>query len=126
MRRFASDSFTARNIQFRFDAPDLKQNVTVGAEVRREVFLIFKEAVNNIVRHSGCEKAEIAFAFEHGTMMLKISDNGCGAVDLAPDSGQGIGNMRRRAEKVGGHLEMRSAAQAGTTVILSVPLGRRD
>jgi len=49
MRHFASDVFTARGIDFRFRAPDAEQNIKVGANVRRELFLLFKEAVNNIV-----------------------------------------------------------------------------
>jgi len=47
MRRFASDLFTARGIDFRFQAPDGEGDLTVGANVRRELYLIFKEAVNN-------------------------------------------------------------------------------
>src|SRR5262249_11150114 len=59
MRGFASDILTSRNIQFEFHAPERARELKLGPEVRRDVFLIFKEAVNNIVRHSGCARAKI-------------------------------------------------------------------
>src|SRR5207253_176299 len=54
MRGFASDVFTSRNIEFRFRAPDREPDLKLGPEVRRDLFLIFKEAVNNLVRHAAC------------------------------------------------------------------------
>jgi signal transduction histidine kinase len=54
MRRFASDSFTARNIRFQLRLPNEDEDIRIYASLRREVFLIFKESVNNMVRHSGC------------------------------------------------------------------------
>src|SRR5213079_1562526 len=54
MRSFASDIFTYRNIKFRFRGPDRDRDLKLNPEVRRDVFLIFKEAVNNIVRYSEC------------------------------------------------------------------------
>ena len=52
MRHFASDTFTGRNIDFTFRAPDAGRDLALAADVRREVLLIFKEAVNNIARHA--------------------------------------------------------------------------
>ena len=59
MRRFSSDVFTARQIAFEFHAPDAARDIELGADVRRQVFLIFKESVNNIVRHSNCTRAAV-------------------------------------------------------------------
>ena len=124
MRRFASDRFAARNIEFHFDAPNPNQNVKLGAEVRREVFLIFKEGVSNIARHSGCKSSAAMLKIERGTIILKLSDDGHGFVEASVDPGQGLDSMRRRAEKLGGQLEVSSQPKAGTTVILKAPLGR--
>jgi ligand-binding sensor domain-containing protein/signal transduction histidine kinase len=124
MRRFASDSFTAHNIQFEFDGPDSERNIRLGAEVRREVFLVFKEAVNNTVRHSGCKRAEVMLDIDHRVMILKVSDNGCGFDQDLADHGQGLASMRRRAERLGGQFFVISSAGAGATVILKVPVGR--
>jgi signal transduction histidine kinase len=122
MRRFAEDAFQSRNIAFRFRAPSLEQDIKLGADMRREVFLIFKESVNNMVRHSACTEAEIDFRIEGGWLVLKLSDNGKG-LDLTHESeGQGLLSMRQRAKKLGGELEIRSPNGQGTTVTLRVPL----
>lgn len=124
MRRFASDSLAARNIQFHFDAPKPDQNVKINAEVRREVFLVFKEGINNIARHSGCNTAKVTLKVERGNIILELKDDGMGFDQAKTDYGQGLESMRRRAEKVGGRLDVISQPGAGTTVILEAPLAR--
>jgi signal transduction histidine kinase len=81
MRHFASDLFTARQIAFRFYTPAAEHDITVGANVRRELFVIFKEAVNNLVRHSGCSDAELELTANGNELVLRVSDNGRGIDD---------------------------------------------
>lgn len=123
MRRFASDRFTARDIEFHFDAPNPTHNVKLGAEVRREIFLVFKEGVNNIARHSGCKSSEASLKIERGTIILKLKDDGHGFDEASCDHGQGLESMRRRAEKLGGQVDVISQPGAGTTLILTAPIG---
>src|SRR6185369_8001460 len=78
MRRFASETFPARDIDFTFHSPGIEQDVKLGADVRRQVFLIFKESVNNIVRHSGCTRAEVEVQIRGPWLVLTIADNGKG------------------------------------------------
>src|SRR4029434_6023556 len=59
MRHFASDTLTGKDIHFTLRAPELGRELTLGADVRREVLLIFKEAVNNVVRHAACRRVDI-------------------------------------------------------------------
>lgn len=125
MRSFASDIFTNRHIEFRFRAPDRDQELRLGPEVRRDVFLIFKEAVNNIVRHSECAHAVIELRVEGHWLELRVSDDGKGIDVTTADEGQGLASMRRRAEGFGGKLEINSAQVSGTTVRLKVPIGGR-
>src|SRR5262249_40643628 len=90
MRRFASDALTARNIELRFNPPEADDDIKLGSELRREIFLIFKEAVNNIARHSRCTQAELALHAAGGALTLRLSDNGRGFdPDYAAD-GQGL------------------------------------
>lgn len=124
MRRFASDVFTAREIEFTFTAPDPRQNMRVGADMRREVFLIFKESVNNMIRHSASTKAVIDFSIEDAWLDLKMADNGRG---FAPDreaTGNGLLSMRERASRIGGTLDISSNDGRGTVVRLKAPLRR--
>ncbi|MBS1791696.1 MAG: hypothetical protein JST85_28560 [Acidobacteria bacterium] len=123
MRRFASEVFSARNIVFKFSAPDEEQNSRLDTDTRREVFLIFKEAINNIARHSECTMAEIELQVATGWLTLTLRDNGKGFDTSATNDGNGLMSMRQRAEKLGGKFEASSGG--GTTVIVKVPLGRR-
>lgn len=122
MRRFAEDAFNARHIEFRFRAPSPEQDLALGADLRREVFLIFKESVHNIVRHSACTEADIDFQVEGGWLVLSMSDNGKG-LDVSQSShGHGVHSMRQRAKNLGGTLEITSQDGQGTAVVLRAPL----
>jgi ligand-binding sensor domain-containing protein/two-component sensor histidine kinase len=125
MRRFASDLFTARQIEFRFHAPGEDHALKIGADVRRQVFLIFKEAVNNIARHSACTEAEIELRIEGGWIALRLADNGPGFDPAQLNEGQGLASMRGRAQGLGGELQINSNNGSGTTVLLRVPLAAR-
>ena len=125
MRRFASDLFTARQIQFTFDAPGEEQALKIGADLRRQVFLIFKEAVNNVARHSQCSQAHIEMRIENRWLTVKVADNGPGFDSSQASEGQGLASMRDRAKELGGKLELSSNDETSTTVLLKVPLAAR-
>jgi ligand-binding sensor domain-containing protein/two-component sensor histidine kinase len=122
MRRFASDVFSASGIALRFEAPTDDRSVRLGAETRREVLLIFKEAVNNIARHSQCSRAEIEIVPRSGRLVMKLSDNGRGFDTARGFDGNGLVNMQQRAGRLGGQLEVTSRKGHGTTVVLETPL----
>ena len=126
MRRFASDMFTARNIRFQFRT-QFDEDLQLGANVRREVFLIFKESVNNVVKHSRCTQAAAQFSIEDGRLVLQVKDNGRGFESAGTSgghvaSGNGLPSMHQRAKDLGGEFSVMSAQGEGTTVWLSVPL----
>ncbi|HSE98511.1 MAG TPA: two-component regulator propeller domain-containing protein [Blastocatellia bacterium] len=135
MRRFASDLLTARNITFQFRAPDTDRDLELGANLRREVFLIFKESINNIVKHSGCERAEISLRIEGDRLELNMSDDGKGfnvpslnggePAFSAGKGGNGILSMRKRAEEMGGRFEIISAPGHGTAATLHMPIAQQ-
>jgi len=124
MRRFASDVFTARDIDFEFRAPQSQQDIPLGADMRRDVFMIFKEGINNIVRHSQCTRAAIEFAIADRRLRLTIADNGAGFNPAAASEGNGMFTMRQRAKQIGGTLDVQSSS-TGTTLMLEVPVNRR-
>lgn len=121
MRRFAADVFSARDIKFIFDAPQ-SEELALGANLRREVFLIFKESVNNIVKHSKCRRAAIKLEIENSELRLQLHDDGAGFdVDKITD-GHGLFSMKQRAAGLGGTLEIVSGKAIGTTTTLIAPL----
>lgn len=122
MRRFASDVFSARSIVFHFEAPSDDREVRLRTETRRQVLLIFKEAVSNIARHSRCTAAHIELKAHAGEIVLKMRDNGSGFDTGGQFEGTGLFSMRDRATKIGGTLEVDSRRGDGTTVILEAPI----
>jgi len=130
MRRFASDIFVARGIDFQFRAPSAEFHLPLRSDLRRQVYLIFKEAVNNSVRHSGCTQVSISMAVEKGELRLEVSDNGKG-IDLEgnpgdKNGGHGLGSMRQRAAELGGRLDIESNPGQGARVFLTVPVSHRS
>lgn len=122
MRRFASDVFAGRDVQLSFRLPAPEQHLKVGADVRRQVFLIFKEGINNIVRHSGCAVVEVELIVENGGFRLLVRDNGRGFDPEAASEGNGLSSMRARARMIGGVLELESELGRGTNLTLRAPL----
>lgn len=122
MRQFVSDLCTARQIEFGFSTPPREHNIVVGANVRREVFLLFKEAVNNMVRHSGCTKAELEFHVDQQGLVLRVADNGRGFDAGLDAGGHGLRSMRERTEALGGSLEVVTQPGRGAILTFTIPL----
>ncbi len=119
MRQHAEEVFSFREIDLDFNAPASDLKLSVG--VRRDVLLIFKEAVNNAAKHSDCSKVEIDFRVEHSILSLRIKDNGSGFdSENQTSDGQGLRSMTRRARALGGKLEIQS--NDGTTIKFESPL----
>ena len=125
MRRFASDLLTAHDIEFHFDAQETERPVRLDAHVRRQVFLIFKEAVHNMVRHSGCSNVSIELRIEKHAIHLTLSDDGKGFDPDQQSHGHGLMSMRQRAGSLGAALEIVSHPSHGAVISLQVPLARR-
>jgi signal transduction histidine kinase/ligand-binding sensor domain-containing protein len=122
MRQHAEEVFTLRDIDLRFSAPDAAQNLRLSVDVRRDLFLIFKEAVNNTARHALCSQVRIDLRVTGSDLALEIADDGVGFDTSAESEGHGLMSMRRRAENLGGALIVDSIKGRGTTIRLEVPL----
>ena len=98
-------------------------DTAVPDRVRDHLLAVIREAVTNIGRHAQATKATVAIAAAHGQCRLRIEDDGCGMVESeAASGGLGLGNLRRRAEKLHGQFEIDSPAAGGTVLIWQVPL----
>jgi signal transduction histidine kinase len=131
MRRFASDVLSAKGIVFHFNAPEMSSEIIVNTNLRREVFLLFKESINNIVKHSEAKHVRIDLKIDGGNLLLSISDDGRGftmptdgaaAIQSDDYGGNGILSMKKRASEMDGKVEILSETGKGTTVNLSLPL----
>ncbi|MEZ5425971.1 MAG: two-component regulator propeller domain-containing protein [Pyrinomonadaceae bacterium] len=122
MRRFASDILTAKDIDFSFQVPSTELDQRLDVDIRQQVYLVFKESVNNAVKHSECTRIDIEFKTDGNNFTLSVRDNGRGfEIEEDPD-GNGLLSMRWRAENVGGKLVIESRPGQGTNIRLSVPL----
>jgi signal transduction histidine kinase/sugar lactone lactonase YvrE len=122
MRRHAEEIFTLRDIALRFTTPGVSDSLKLNMHVRRDLLLIFKEAVNNAARHSRCSRVEIDLRIDGTRLVLTIVDNGLGFDTSIASEGQGLMSMRRRARSLGGTLDVTSHNGVGTRVTVDVPL----
>jgi ligand-binding sensor domain-containing protein/signal transduction histidine kinase len=123
MREFAEEFLEAAGIEFSWQAsapPKLK--ITLNS--RRQIFLIFKECLHNIVKHSGCRSASVTFHVKDREAVLTVSDNGKGWKGQSM-AGNGLANMRRRAAALGGGVEFGDAPRGGCQVTLRLPVRKR-
>ena len=130
MRRFAEDLLDAKRIEFSIRSALDERDVQLGADLRREVYLIFKECINNLVKHSGCTEAALTFSINGPWLTISIADNGKGfepsSNGAAGMGGHGLASMQRRAQALGGNLTIDSHAGSGTNITLKVPIRQRS
>jgi signal transduction histidine kinase len=89
---------------------------------QRDLILMFKETLHNILRHAHATSVEIQLAHRRGEVTLTVRDNGCGFDPAATaDHGMGIANLRRRAAKHGGSVQIASAPADGATLTIILP-----
>ncbi len=121
---FAQEYLVSINIRCRLDVPLHLPHWPITAEMRHNVFLAFKEALHNFVKHSGANEVSVALATDDDGFHLIVRDNGKGFdpanVSSRPGRGNGLKNMRQRLEKIGGRCEIQSAPGAGTEIKFSV------
>lgn len=115
MREFAIPLLEAKNIAFDMDM-QAAEVIRPSLEIKRNIYLVFKEAISNVVRHSDCTEASIKARFNAKSFYLQISDNGKGFDERTPNSRNGINNMRKRAHLSGAKLEIETGPGSGTTV----------
>ena len=120
LRRHAEEVFALRGIQLRFTAPGADDSFRLGPDVRRDLLLIFKEAINNGARHGHCSRVDVQISVTPSRLDFVMTDNGVGFEPTTESEGQGLPSMRRRAQRLGARLEIDSRRGGGTSVTLSM------
>ncbi len=111
-----------REVDYRFRCPSARLLGSQDTAVRRNVFLIYKEALHNVVRHAQAETVEIDIRQHDGRFEFSIADDGVGFDADAAYAGHGLKNMRLRAQRIGAGLDIESRQGGGACVSLTVPL----
>jgi signal transduction histidine kinase/ligand-binding sensor domain-containing protein len=121
---FANELFEGDSARCRLDLPQDLPTRSLPPEVRHNIFLVVKEALTNALKHAHAREVQVQAQASARTLTIVVQDDGRGfdAQALAPTPGKrhGLGNMRRRAEDMGGTLVVNSARGTGTTVKLTV------
>ena len=110
------------NCEVRFVAPPAPPKTRLGLEFRRNVMALFKESLNNAARHSGAKHIDVSVGLSGGRLELLIRDDGRGFEVGHENGGQGLRNLRQRAQAIHGTLDIKSSAAEGTRIQLSADL----
>lgn len=115
LKDFGSALFETSDARFRAAGSEALAQVELPMEERRELLFIFKEAMHNCLKYAACQNVTFEAALCAGEIVLTLADDGAGFEVAAPHEGYGLNNMRSRAQKIGGALEI--VSQPGSTVI---------
>lgn len=121
MREFASEIFELKNIEYQFKENGIEQLI-LNAEQRKNLFLIFKETINNAAKYSEASKVEIGLHQRDHILEMSIKDNGRGFDEQRIKVGNGLRNLRERAKEIKATLELQSVIGKGTQVVLNIPI----
>ena len=131
MGKYAQDFLEAANIRCFLDFPIELPSGSLGAETRHNLFLAFKETLNNTLKHAAATEVHISLSLQPDAFVLVVQDNGRGfdpqqapsAGDGRIAGGHGLTNLERRLAAIGGRCEIKTSASEGTRVafIVAVP-----
>ena len=120
MREFAIPLLEAKDIEFSFVVEGAK-DIAIPMHLRRNAFLIFKELIHNIIKHSEAGKVVIRLQADNNRLKLQVTDNGKGFDPGAPTRRNGLKNMTSRAEMVGGNVRF-ATSDNGTETLFEAPI----
>ncbi len=121
MREFAMEIFESSGIEYRF-SEKIDNGIILDSEKRKNLFLIFKEAINNAAKYSKANTVEIELRQQDGSLILRVTDNGQGFDEQKVDAGNGLRNQRERAKEINGRFLVKSQIGQGTELELHLPI----
>lgn len=122
MRRYAADMMDGKDIKYEIQFPSDIADLQLNMDKRRDLYLLFKEAVNNLVKYSKATTAAVLLKIKGGVLYLNITDNGIGFEKEKVATGNGLANMHQRAAQLGGELVITSVPGKGTDIVLEMVL----
>lgn len=122
MRRYAAEIFDSTSIQYSMYVDAMLARLKLPMEKRRNLFLIYKEAINNVYKHASASEVKINITITNHILIMEISDNGKGFDLQQPTHRNGLKNMQYRMQKSGGSVIMNSSPGNGTTIQIKLPV----
>jgi signal transduction histidine kinase len=122
MRRYALEYLTeTHDMSASFPMTEAYPPLPISGERRRQIFLAFKESLHNIVKHAGAASVAIRVTFDADKMEIRVADDGKGIPDERRN-GNGLINMSKRMENIGGHFYMEPNTPSGTIIRFEIPI----
>jgi len=122
MKEFAAEILEPLGISFRFEEKGDIASVKLDPAKRKDLFLIYKEAINNAAKYSRCSNIHITLQYDGRNLQMNITDDGGGFDEATARKGNGIRNIRERAKEMPALLHYRTTIGNGTSVLIDVPL----
>jgi signal transduction histidine kinase len=122
MKEFAAEMLEPLNIQYTFDEDGDLSSLQVDIRQRKDLYLLFKEAVNNAAKYSRCKHLLIQIRRTKDYLQMEIADDGIGFTEDGLKSGNGLKNMRERAASMPASIRIDSVLGKGTSIDLQVPV----
>jgi signal transduction histidine kinase len=123
IRRYVSEYFEMSGIEVNIEFPDKIPTNSVSDEYRRNIFLVIKEAIYNITKHSKATRVRLTMKFRKRLAEFEISDNGTGfSVTEKQNWGNGLSNMNQRMKDIGGDFQISSDENQGTLIKFTFPV----
>jgi signal transduction histidine kinase len=120
---YAQGFLEPSSIRCWLEVQDVESPRSLNSEQRHNLFLAFKEALTNVVRHSGASEVRIKIFLKDSTqVVLCVEDNGHGLPATVSGGSDGLINLRQRMERIGGHCEISNLPGGGVSVFLNLPL----
>jgi two-component system sensor histidine kinase UhpB len=121
MREFAAEIFEFKGIDYEFKV-DIKESLVLTPEQRKNLFLIFKESVNNAAKYSQATFVGISLEQHRNMLGMRVKDNGLGFDEQLVQEGNGFRNLRERTKELQGSLQLKSSLSEGTMVEVQLPI----
>ena len=121
LRAFGSGLLEPKGVQWTCEEASGAGGYEISLDQRRQIYLICKEAINNIARHSGATVARLRIEIRNSRLHAEIEDNGCG-IQARVHTGLGLQSMRMRAARLGGTIEVSENRAPGVCITVSLPL----
>lgn len=121
MREFATTILEPKSIKFELQVSEELADIELKMEYRRDLYLIYKEAINNAAKYAHCSAVKVKLFIRNKHLVLEVMDNGKGFNTTEGQKGNGLQNMKRRAAAIGGILSLSSQVGEGTSIQLTIP-----
>tara|TARA_Y100001935_G_scaffold251458_1_gene253409 strand:- start:15336 stop:18170 length:2835 start_codon:yes stop_codon:yes gene_type:complete len=112
-RRYASDLLESSGLEYTLKIDEVIPG-KLTMEVRQHLWMIYKEMLTNVVRHSNAKRVDVILGFRKSRLMLVVQDNGNGMMEEQKSSGNGVNNIRKRAKALHAELDLQSDQGSGT------------